>query len=363
MQNQIYILVVDDNKENLKVVSNFLKKENYKIALALNGISALKVLDENKIDLILMDIMMPGMDGLEVCRLIKQSEKLKEIPIIFLTAKNQTEDLVEGFRAGAVDFITKPFNSEELLMRVKNHLELSNSKKTILEMIQTRDKLYSIIAHDIRSPFASITQTIEAISSGYIEVGSDDFTKIFKLLKKTTTETSILLNNLLEWTKLQSNSISISPGIINIYSLLDECIQLLNGNAQNKNISITLDIPVNTEAFCDETTIHTVFRNILSNAIKFTAEKGNIFINSETTPDFVKINIKDTGIGISKEKINNFLIKTNQNTHKDSKNDYNLGLGLLIIKDFIEQNHGKVTVESSHGKGTTFSVFLPANRL
>ena len=123
-KSNVHILVVDDNKENLKVVGNFLNEEGYKIAFSLNGEEALKLLKKNKFDLILLDIMMPEMDGFEVCNRIKADEELKNVPIIFLTAKSSSEDIVKGFKSGGVDYITKPFKKEELIVRVQNHVEL-----------------------------------------------------------------------------------------------------------------------------------------------------------------------------------------------------------------------------------------------
>jgi len=360
MNEDIYVLAVDDNQENLKIISSFLKDEGFKIALALDGNSALKIMEDNDIDLILLDVMMPEMDGFEVCKRVKANPKTKEIPVIFLTAKNQTEDLVEGFKAGAVDYIIKPFKRDELLMRVKNHLELAGTKKKILEMNRTRDKLYSIIAHDIRSPFAAIAQTIDAISNGYIEVGSDDFKQIFQLLKQKSIETSTLLNNLLEWTKLHSENILLSPGKTNIHTILNECIQLLKGNANNKSISIELNIPENTEAFFDEVTIHTAFRNIISNAIKFTPDHGKITIETEISGNYVAIIIKDNGIGMSEDKINEIFNKNKHFTSPGTKNEMGTGLGLFLVKDFVDQNKGKLRVESKLGLGTTFKVCLPA---
>lgn len=128
MNKDAQILVVDDNQENLKVVSNYLKEKSYKIALALNGKSALKILDSNKIDLILLDIMMPEMDGFEVCRILKTKHETKGIPVIFLTARTETDNIVKGFQIGGVDYITKPFNKEELYARVKNHIQLKQIK-------------------------------------------------------------------------------------------------------------------------------------------------------------------------------------------------------------------------------------------
>jgi len=144
MTDNIYILVVDDNHENLKVVGNFLKEKDYKIAMATDGKSALKILETNNIDLILLDIMMPEMDGFEVCRRLKEDPAKKDIPIIFLTARSESEDIVKGFQMGGVDYITKPFNKEELFARVHNHLQLKLAKDYLIQRemdaIKTRDQ-------------------------------------------------------------------------------------------------------------------------------------------------------------------------------------------------------------------------------
>jgi two-component system sensor histidine kinase/response regulator len=359
MNENLYILAVDDNQENLRIISNFLKDEGYKIALALDGKSALNILEENNIDLILLDIMMPEMDGFEVCKIVKANPNISDIPIIFLTAKNQTEDIVDGFKMGAVDYIIKPFKKDELLIRVKNHHELALSRKKIIEMNRTRDKLYSIIAHDIRSPLAGISQTIDAITNGFIEVGSDNFTELFNMLKKRTKETTTLLNNLLEWTKLHNENISLSPKTTAVLPILQECIQLFNGNALNKNISVTLNIPENTVAFFDEVSMHTCFRNIISNAIKFTPDNGFIKIDAENAGEFTAVIIQDSGIGMSEKRVNEIF---NQNMHYTSpgtKNEMGSGLGLFLVRDFIEQNKGKLKVESKEGVGTTFRIYLP----
>lgn len=359
MEETNNILIVDDNPENLKVASNFLIEKGYKIALALNAEDALTVLRRNRIDLILLDIMMPDVDGIELCQKIKKNKRLKEIPIIFLTGKNRIEDLEEGFKVGGVDYITKPFKREILLIRVKSHIDLYKSKKTILEMNQTRDKLFSIIAHDIRSPFINIIQIIDFMSKGQLKPDSEEFNNFFKLLKQTTFQTHILLNNLLEWTKFNSGTISLAPKATNIYELLSECIQLLNGNAQNKNISIKLNVSQCQEAYFDETTIHTAFRNIISNAIKFTNENGEIIIESENTDDSVLIRFQDNGIGMPAEKIKAFYANKEQVTSLGTNNERGTGLGLYIIKDFVEQNNGKISIESTEGTGTNFTVYLP----
>jgi two-component system, sensor histidine kinase and response regulator len=357
-----HILIVDDVLNNLQITAKILKESGYTFSLAQDGKSALALLENEMPDLILLDIMMPGIDGFEVCRRIKEIDKLKDIPIIFLTAKNQTEDLVEGFKAGGVDYITKPFNRDELLIRVNTHLELSRSRKKIVEMNKTRDKLYSIIAHDIRSPLSGISFTISAISSGVFSPCSADFMDIVKDLDKSTKETTTLLNNLLQWTKLQSSEISIQPKLINMYGVVLECVELLKANAQNKKITLGLHLPETMEAYADEVTVHTVFRNLITNAIKFTPEGGTITIKASSEGNFAAVTVGDTGVGISDEVIQKIFFNNEQYTSNGTNNEQGSGLGLYMVKDFVEKNHGKISVTSTLGVGTEITIYLPVSK-
>jgi len=353
------ILIVDDNLKNLEVLTKILKEEGFLISLAQDGGEALDQLNNITPDLILLDIMMPEMNGLEVCRRIKQNDKLKEIPVIFVTAKNQTEDLVEGFKAGGVDYISKPFQRDELLVRIKNHLELTGSRKRIIALNRTRDKIYSIIAHDIRSPFSSIRLLLNLISSDAINPGSEEFKEIMNMLEKITDSSAILLNNLLEWTKNQSGAISLSPKTLKIRPLLLECAELLKGNAEHKNITIHVNVSDDAEAFFDEITMHTVFRNLISNAIKFTPEHGAISLRSEPSGDHLIVYVEDNGVGMSEDVIRKIFEKNEHYTSLGTGNEKGTGFGLVMIKEFVEQNRGKLQVRSAEGKGTTFSVFIP----
>jgi two-component system, sensor histidine kinase and response regulator len=361
MNENINILIVDDTQENLKLISKNLKENGYNIALAYDGPSGLKILEENKIDLILSDIMMPDMDGFEFCQRVKDNPKTEEIPLIFLTAKTAVNDLVRGFEVGGVDYITKPFNSAEMLIRVKTHVDLAMAKNKIIEMNKTRDKLYSIIAHDIRSPFSAIRQTLEALSSGLIEPDSEDFKKIIFHLSEEASETSTLLDNLLAWTGKQGENITLVPITTNVYNILIECIQLLRGNAKNKNIDIKIDIPLDLEAFIDEVTIHTVFRNLISNAIKFTPQDGYIYINSKINDGFIEIMIKDTGVGIPKDIIETIFVNEERYTSIGTNKEKGTGLGLLMVNDFIKKNKAKIDVKSNPGEGTEIIVSLPVS--
>lgn len=353
------ILIVDDNLMNLMLTSTILEGKGYEVRTAQDGMKAIEAVEEQVPSLILLDVMMPDMDGYEVSNKIKANNKWKEIPIIFLTANNRTEDVIKGFEAGGVDYVAKPFKSEELLVRVKNHLELAESRKTILEMNRSRDKIYSIIAHDIRSPLSGIQQTIDAIDQGYIEPNSNDFKEIISQLRTRTKDTFTLLNSLLQWTKIKGEIIETKPANTNINSLITNCVQLLEANAMTKNITIKVYISDDINAFCDEVSAHTIFRNLISNAIKFTPEYGRIDIEGSVNEEEVIITVSDTGIGMSKETIYKIFEKQEHVSTKGTLNEKGTGLGLIMVKDFIKINNGKIFVTSEPNIGTQFVIHLP----
>ncbi len=352
------LLIVDDNILNLQLTAGILKEEGYLISLAQDGNSALVQLETIVPDLFLLDIMMPGMDGLELCRTIKSNEKFRDIPVIFLTAKNQTEDLTAGFNAGGVDYITKPFVREELVIRIKNHLELSKSRKKIIEMVNTRDKLYSVIAHDIRSPFSNIVLTLNTISEGFLDPASDDFMEIIRDLEKSANETWGLLDNLLDWTRLQNESVILSFKQNMIFPIINHSLHLLRGNIEEKKLEVITDIPETLEAFFDEISIMSVFRNIINNAIKFTPPGGKIKIEAEEKEDYARISIVDSGVGMDDSIVKRIFTHNEHYTTRGTNKEPGSGLGTFIIKDFVELNKGILEVKSEPGSGTSITVSL-----
>lgn len=359
MATKKHILLVDDCFINCGITASILRDEGYSVSIASDGQIALDFLQKQEPDLILLDVVMPGMNGLEVCRQIKLVDRLKDIPVIFVTNKKHPDDIVEGFKVGGVDYITKPFIRNELLIRVENHIELADSKKKILEMNQTRDKLYSILAHDIRSPLSSISMVVSTINHKLIDPSSDAFYEIISDVDKSTKNTLSLLENLLVWTKSQSGTISFLYEHNNLLKLIQDCVGLLDGNAKAKKISIDIDVDENTYAYFDEVTVNAVFRNILSNSIKFTPEHGTISIVSRQLENEQEISFQDSGIGMSEDVIRRIFVENQHYTTNGTNNEVGSGLGLFMVKDLIQKNNGRLSVASEKGKGTLISVFLP----
>lgn len=360
--NEKKILIIDDNPMNLLLTSKILEGFGYQTRVSESGKDGLMQIEKEVPSLILLDISMPDMDGYETCEEIKKNSKWSEIPIIFLTANTLTEDLVKGFEKGGVDYITKPFKSEELYVRVKTHLDLFESRNEVLKMNRQRDKLYSIIAHDIRSPLSGILQTVDAIDQGYFDPNSSDFREIIHHLKERTKETSTLLSSLLQWSRVKSDKFEMNPTESNVYVIVSSCIQLLNANAENKNISIHFDSDENAIAWCDEVSIHTVIRNLISNAIKFTNSNGSIWVRTKRNDCVLRIEIIDSGVGMAEETIKKIFEQNEHFTSTGTNNEQGTGLGLMIVKEFVEKNNGAIKVESVIGKGSTFVIELPVEK-
>lgn len=359
------ILLIDDSIQNLKLLGNMLRDKKYQIALAKNGIEGLKLAQKLLPDLILLDIMMPELDGFEVCKKIKEDAQTRDIPVIFLTAKTSNEDLVRGFQIGGVDYITKPFNKEELFMRIQTHLDLKKAHdkislqaKSLEELNATKDKMFSVISHDLRAPLGGIKSMLDLIyedNSNHKAISP----KSLDSLKNAADQTYNLLENLLYWSRSQRGNLVNNPEQTNLYDLIVENIELLKTMARNKDIEIVNNVDEDVTAFADRNMIKTVIRNLIINAIKFTDAKGSITISSEERDDHVKISIADTGIGIKKSTLEKILNNRDYYTTFGTNREKGSGLGLNLCLDFIERNGGELYIDSEYGKGSTFSFILP----
>jgi len=356
------ILIVDDVPKNIQVVASILQKEGYDMAFAQNGNAALAHIQSHTFDLILLDVMMPGMDGFEVCEELKRSHATKDIPIIFLTAKADTDSIVRGFESGAVDYVTKPFNGTELSARVKTHLALRHSQQDLQEANATKDKFFSIIAHDLKNPFNAILGLSELLTEQYNSFDDEQKKEFICHIKDTCNNTFKLLQNLLEWSRMQTGKIEWKPDELDLYTSSFENITLFKAGAKNKEINLYSDIKKNTMVFADPNMVTMIMRNLVSNAVKFTKPGGEVRISSESHEDNEEITISDTGVGIKKEDIEKlFRIDVHHSTYGTAK-EPGTGLGLILCKEFAEKNGGKIWVESEPGKGSRFKFTLPKRK-
>lgn len=361
------ILVVDDNSENIQTVGNILSKKNYSLRFAGSGQQALQTLQFGKPDLILLDIAMPGIDGFAVCEKIKANPDTNDIPIIYLTAKTQPEDIIKGLKTGAVDYIKKPFNNEELQLRVKTHLELKHSrdiinqqKQELTELNTTKDKFFSIIAHDLKNPFQILKSLSKILKKRYHDFDDDKKQNFINSIHNASTQGYELLDNLLQWSRSKMGTLEVQQQEYDIHEVVEDVIRLLNAGLTNKNIAIENNIDSNTKVFIDKNLISSVIRNLISNAIKFTKPGGRIAISAEKQQDtFYKITVSDTGIGIAPHDQQRLFRIDTHHTTKGTNKESGTGLGLLLCKEFVEKHNGRIWVESAMGKGSKFMFTIP----
>ena len=365
-----YILIVDDIGANLKLLSQILKDEGYSVRPVTSGEMALKVAEMETPGLILLDIMMPGMSGYKVCRQLKENPVLKDVPVIFVSALNDSYDIVKALNLGGVDYITKPFKTEEVIARVNTHfklhqqsIELQKQKKELKELNETKDKFFSIVAHDLRGPFNGFLGFTQLLAEQYSGLDQSKIQKMAVAMRDSAASLFRLLENLLEWSRMQKGLIGFNPDLTNLVSVVSGIMRPVMDSARKKEIAISVEIPSGMVVFADEYMLASIIRNLASNAVKFTRKGGNIAISAATAPDnFVEITVADNGIGMNSTMVDGLFrldVKTNR---EGTDGEPSSGLGLILCKDFIEKHGGKIWAESEKGKGSTFRFTLPGQK-
>ena len=362
------LLVVDDVQTNVLLLKALLGKEGYGILVANNGQEALEVIRNENPDLILLDVMMPGMDGFEVAERLKSEEFRCEIPIIFLTALDDTQSIVNGFKLGVGDFISKPFRKEELMVRIKHQLSLVAARRIIEEKneelrktIAGRDKMYSVIAHDLRSPMGSIKMVLNMLILNLpSETIGDEMYELLTMANQTTEDVFSLLDNLLKWTKSQIGKLKVVYQDINMVEVVEGVSEIFTMVAGLKNIKIVQDVPVADVAVrADIDMVKTVIRNLISNAIKFSNEGAEVVVSLAEEDGMAIVSVKDSGCGIDEENQRKLLHTDTHFSTFGTNNEEGSGLGLLLCKDFVIKNGGKLWFTSKKGEGSTFSFSIP----
>ena len=364
------ILIVDDVATNVLLLQSLLKRQGYNFLTTNNGPSALKIMEEQQPDLVLLDIMMPGMSGFDVADRASENPATKDIPIVFVTALNEPNNIVEGFQHGCNDFITKPFNTAEIMIRVRHQLALVQSKRIIMQRneelrnaINDRDQLYAVVAHDLRSPLDTI-KTILGLLNDTIQaedIGED----LYDLLHSTTSSVDdlfALLNSLLSWTKFQIGALSFKPTPFVFTDAVNEAIKTSKATAQLKNIKVVTQNECSDSIVADMNMIMTVIRNLLSNALKFSEDDSTITIRTYTEGDSVVCSVKDQGCGLSEEMED--MLNSEQVTadYHEGREKENSGLGLKLCSDFVKRNGGKLWHTNNPDGGATFSFSIPMNK-
>lgn len=365
------ILIVDDVDVNVFYITTLLTKEGFKTVSAPNGREAVRIALEQNPDLILMDIMMPVMGGLEAARQIKEHPEKKGIPIIFLSALNSSEDIVAGFETGAADYIPKPFKKDELLTRIKHQISLIEATRIISRQTEElrrtiigRDKLYSVIAHDLRAPIASIKMVTDyLVNSIPRESITPDAYEMLITANNLTEDCFSLLDNLLKWTKSQTGTLNtVLQKSVDLMELINGVAESMSSVASLKNIKINISGTTRSEATIDIDMVKSAIRNLLSNAIKFSYEGSVVDLIISEDNDKLIVSVRDYGTGIDEENKERLFDSDDHFSSFGTNKENGSGLGLLLCREFVRRNGGALWFTSERGKGSTFSFDIPLSK-
>lgn len=236
---------------------------------------------------------------------------------------------------------------------------MQNSENELKELNATKDKFFSIVAHDLKNPFQGILGFVELLHDDLEEFDKEELKMVIAQIKEATESAYNLVVNLLEWSRIQLDRVSLNSATLNLYNLTSSEVAILSTQANAKKIKIDLDLPDDIQAFADENMIRLVLRNLISNAIKFTHEGGEVLVRANFLPKFIDLEIKDSGVGISQENIQKLFKVNQQVVNQGTAKEKGTGLGLILCKEFVEKNHGKIWVESKLGSGSSFHILLP----
>ncbi|MGK7902408.1 MAG: response regulator [Hormoscilla sp.] len=375
---EFLILVVDDVSKNLQVVGSMLDEVGYATTFATSGKQALVRVQTAKPDLILLDLMMPEMDGLEVCTRLKANWEQRDIPVIFLTASHEQDHLLQAFEIGAVDYVTKPFNALELMARVKTHLELKSTrdrlKSTMKELVVTRDaaleaaraksQFLASMSHEIRTPMNGVLGMTELLLKTDLNHQQIDFVQT---LKASGEGLLIIINEILDFSKLEAGEMRLEREEFDLRATGENLLKLFTPQAEAKAIKIACDIdpyvPVRLRG--DRYRLRQIISNMLGNAIKFT-EEGEVVLKVEMNRDSAaKFNrneeqislyfsVRDTGIGIAPESQAKLFKSFSQVDNSTTRKYGGTGLGLAICKQLVQLMGGDIGCSSTPGAGSTF---------
>jgi signal transduction histidine kinase len=369
------VLVIEDNPTNLSFLFNLLNEAGFEVLVSQDGESALKAAEEAQPDIILLDVIMPDIDGFEICRKLKATDKTQEIPVIFMTALTKTVDKVRGFELGAVDYITKPIEPEEVLVRIKTHLtiqklqqdlqikneQLQASLQREKELSDLKSRFMSIASHEFRTPLTAILFSSNLLKR-YSKLVSDqkivqDMLKEVQSIEKFVERMDTTLDEVLAISRAEEGTLSFNPRSVDLGKLCRNIVAKFKVMASETHTISFLNTAGHFQAVVDPKLIEQVLSNLLTNAIKYSPQGGTICCDLLRNGDEIILYVQDEGLGISDAEQPRVFEAFYRGAN--STNISGTGLGLSIVKQFVELHHGRISVESQREQGTTFTVSLP----
>ncbi len=361
-ENPYKIMIVDDDPLVVHVLERLLFVKNYLFFSVSSGEKALEAVKEIKPDLVLLDIFMEGLNGYDVCNQLKKDGELKHIPVIFLTSNTSSTDIVKGFRTGAVDYILKPFQSEELIARLETHLELKTMREEIKNINLVRTKFFSLFTNDLRDLFIGVKGVTGFIFDEVNKTPVDvkELKNLSGILLDDNEKILALLNNINQWNAIELGNYELSFTKIDVNEVAEKVISEFSGHINKKNLVVDYQ-NVNVSGINNaKNAFEDAFKIIFSNALKYSYPKGKILVRAERKSNITELQVRDEGVGMDKEVIENiFRLDTPHPKTIGTEKEKGIGLGLIICRSLVRQMDGKIDILSARNKGTLVKLTIP----
>jgi two-component system sensor histidine kinase/response regulator len=358
------VLIVDDTIENLRLLSNLLGEHGYEVRAVTNGRQALQAVEHDPPDLILLDITMPEMDGYEVCRRLRARDGSSDVPVIFITALTDAADKVLAFEAGGVDYVTKPFQFEEVLARVRTHVALSRARSALTQSYQRlraleelRDNLVHMIVHDMKSPLMAILVHLKVLE-GPVAALAEDSQEDLRRAVSAAGMLSQMVNDLLDVSRLEEGKMPVERAIWDLTRMAGEVRATLAAMDRGRRIDVETAGAV--QVSCDGAIIRRTLENLLGNAIKHTPAGSPVRISIARRNDRVRVEVQDEGDGVPAEAREKIFEKFGTMRSRHERAYHSAGLGLTFCKLAVEAHDGTIGVDPRAPAGSTFWFELPA---
>ena len=357
--SSVRILVADDQPQNIQIVGNMLGKLGYEIVPAGDGPTALKRLVLRPPDLILLDVLMPGMDGMEVCRRIRENPEWKDIPVIFLSAADDKDFVVRALEVGGVDYITKPFNHGELASRVRTHLALKNARDQLKQLVEDKDELLGILAHDLNNHLAGIQISADVLRQSMAKKDAREHGNLCENIYESTAQLLAFVKEFLA-NSAADHGFVLEPGTVNLSDAVAHAVKEYREAAARKNLRLQVSLPAEEIVVrVDRRALRQILDNLLSNAVKFSPPGKRIELVVRAAGDFVECVIKDQGPGFTPEDQKRMFRRYARLSARPTGNEPSTGLGLSIVRKLVQSLNGELLCDSTPGHGATFIVRLP----
>jgi two-component system, sensor histidine kinase and response regulator len=364
------ILAVDDDRINLRIIGGILRNEGYELAEAASGEQALEVYKTFQPNLVLLDVMMPGIDGFATCRTLKKTYGDKCAPVIFVTAKSEADDVVMGFDAGGVDYLTKPFRPKEVVARIRTHLsnqQLVEQQKDLVAQLSkanaAKDRFLGMCAHDLRNPLSSIRGLAELMDENAIGILTPEQREIVQTIHGASQSMLQLVNELLDVATIEAGHLKLEKTPTNIVEIVERSVHLSNIEAAKKNTKIELvKLPTDPIVEVDSNKIRQVVDNLINNAVKYSPRGSIITVLIHSNGTVAGFAVRDSGPGIPESERHKLFKDYGRLSTQPTGGEKSTGLGLAICRKIVEAHDGTIGVDNIPGRGAEFIVSLPLHK-